>query len=426
MGENALTMRTRTRHTWALATGAVVSGLLAYLFFALVTRALGSVSAAPVSVLWAYWAFAGAALTFPMQHWIARSVAAQGGEGRVRRALPGVAAVSGALAGVAAVASWSARDALFGAGQPWFPLLVGAVTLGSALMGVVRGVLTARERFAAVAAGLVVENALRCLAAAVLVATGVDDPAAYGLCLVAGYAAALGWPSAFRLARTGDTERTGSPFAFLGGAAGGQAIGQAVLTGGPVVLALAGGTAAEVTSLFAALALFRAPYTVAVALVSQLTGRFTLLVVRRRAETLRRIRHALIGTTMIASSVAAVVGATIAPPVLRLVFGDDVSLPASMMAVLAVGSIVGMANLVATLVVLAQGRTSALVRAWLLALVPGLVWFTVSDLSALRTTCWAFLVVEVSALVLLLVEDARGASRLTARSAAGLLGSKED
>ena len=52
-------------------------------------------------------------------------------------------------------------------------------------------------------------------------------------------------------------------------------IGQAVLTGGPVVLALAGGSARDITALFAGLALFRAPYIVALGLVSQLTGRFT-------------------------------------------------------------------------------------------------------------------------------------------------------
>jgi hypothetical protein len=41
------------RDTSALAIGSAASGLLAYVFFALVTRALGSATAAPVSVLWA-------------------------------------------------------------------------------------------------------------------------------------------------------------------------------------------------------------------------------------------------------------------------------------------------------------------------------------------------------------------------------------
>ena len=98
-------------------------------------------------MLWAYWSFAGAALTFPLQHWIARSVVAHGGERSVRTALPGVLRWS-LLAGVVTFgAAWLGRDLLFGSGDLWFPLLVGAVTLASAAMGIVRGVLTARRRF---------------------------------------------------------------------------------------------------------------------------------------------------------------------------------------------------------------------------------------------------------------------------------------
>src|SRR6478752_8152559 len=161
MRHNSLSMTTRVRHTSALAAGSAVSGLLAYVFFALVTRALGSTAAAPVAVLWTYWSFAGAALTFPLQHWIARSVSAHGGERSVREALPGVARLSLVLALLTTAISWVARDQLFHQGQTWFPLLVGAVTLGAAVIGMVRGVLTGRRRFAAVGAGLVAENGVR-------------------------------------------------------------------------------------------------------------------------------------------------------------------------------------------------------------------------------------------------------------------------
>ena len=51
------------------------------------------------------------------------------------------------------------------------------------------------------------------------------------------------------------------PLAFVAGAAGGSCSARCVLTGGPVLLAPAGGAPAEVTALFAGLALFRAPYT---------------------------------------------------------------------------------------------------------------------------------------------------------------------
>ena len=413
MRHNALSMTTRVRHTSALAAGSAVSGLLAYVFFAIVTRALGSTAAAPVSVLWAYWSFAGAALTFPLQHWIARSVSAHGGERSVREPLPGIALVSLAVAVVAGGASWAVRDLLFDSGAPWFPLLVFGVTLGAAVMGMVRGMLTARHRFAALGVGLVAENAVRCVAAAVLMAAGVENPVAYGVCLLVGYVAASIWPSTFRLARTGSGGDGRSPLVFLGGTAGGQTIGQVVLTGGPVVLALAGGSAADVTALFAGLALFRAPYTLALGLVASLTGWFTRLVVERRADHLRRIRRWLVLAAVAGSAGAAVVGAVAGPVLMPLIFGHDIKLSSGLTLVLAVGSTIAMANLVATLLVLAHGRTPGLVRSWLLALVPGVVWFAFGSGSALDRTCWAFLVVEAAAFCVLLREEARGTGLLT-------------
>ncbi len=69
-------MSTRGRNSAALALGSAASGLLAYVVFVLITRGLGADAAAPVSVLWTHWAVAGAGFTFPLQHWITRSVVA--------------------------------------------------------------------------------------------------------------------------------------------------------------------------------------------------------------------------------------------------------------------------------------------------------------------------------------------------------------
>ena len=139
-------MKTRLRDTSALAIGSAVSGVLAYVFFALVTRALGPVAAAPVSVLGLLVLrgrradLPAAALDLPLGH---RARGRAVGARRPARRVP----VSLGVAAVAGGASWLARDLLFHSDEPWFPLLVAAVTLGSAAMGVVRGVLTARRRF---------------------------------------------------------------------------------------------------------------------------------------------------------------------------------------------------------------------------------------------------------------------------------------
>jgi O-antigen/teichoic acid export membrane protein len=300
------------------------------------------------------------------------------------------------VAVVVGAASWLLRDQLFRSGDGWFPLLAGVVTLGSAVMGLVRGVLTARREFGAVAACLVLENLVRCGVALGLYAADVRAPAAYGVALLAGYAVVVAWPAAFRLSREG-ARGDASAVALIGGAAGGQLIGQAVLTGGPVVLALAGGTSAEVTALFAGLALFRAPYTLALGVVSPVTGRLTRLVVENRVEQLRRFARSVVGLTVVGAAGAAVVGYVVGPVLLELVFGSDVALSPGRCLVLAVGSTVAMASLVLSLGVLAHGRSLTLVRAWLVALVPGVAWFALAGGELLDRTCVAFLVVEVAA-----------------------------
>ena len=180
------TDRGRSRDTRALALGSAVSGLLAYLVFALTTRGLGATAAGPVSVLWSYWAFAGAAFTFPLQHWIARTATAHG-ERAVRETLPRLSVVLLAASLLLGLLAWLAREPLFHRDDLWFPAMVAAVTLGSSITGVVRGGLSARGQFRAVAWSLVAENGLRCATAGALLVADSTSVVAFGLCLVAGH-----------------------------------------------------------------------------------------------------------------------------------------------------------------------------------------------------------------------------------------------
>jgi O-antigen/teichoic acid export membrane protein len=349
-----------------LAGASALNGLLSYAFFVIVTRALGATAAAPVSVLWSYWALAGAALTFPVQHWITRGVPLHG-EGAVGRAMPRLAAVVGVLAVAAGGVSWLLREPLFGRDDGVFPALVALVTAGSALVGVMRGSLSARGRFAAVGAGLVVENAVRCVAAAALLIAGVGNPAWYGVSLLTGNLVVLLWPSALVLRGRSDGVRT-SPFGYLAGAGLGQLANQVVLTGGPVVLALADGTQAEVTSLFAALALFRAPYLVALGVMPSVTARVTQLVLLGDHARLARLRRAVLLGSAAAVTVAAAGAAVAGPWLLRVIFGEDVRVTALEAAVVAVGCTLAVANLVLMVTTLAQGEVTGVAAAWLGAL----------------------------------------------------------
>lgn len=405
----------RSRVGSTLAVGSGVGGLLAYVFFVLVTRALGAERAAPVSILWVWWSFAGAALTFPLQHWIARSATVHAGEAGVRRALPGVAAIVGVVALVSLGVAWLARGTLFGSNGVAFPLLIGGVTLGSGSLGVLRGLLTARRRFGGVAASLVTENALRTLVALVLLVAGVKSPVGYGLALLAGYLIVLIWPSALAARDDGDHGRPDSPLSFLGGASTGQLLAQTVLTGGPILLAAAGGSPSEVTALFVALAVFRAPYTLALGLVSPLTARLTGWVLAGEEGLLARFRRRVVLATLVTAVAAALVAPWLGPSVLDLIFG--VRPTGLVCGLVAVASTFAISNLVLAITVLARGGTSVLVRSWLAAYVPGVVVFLAGSIGVSARTAWTFLAIETTAWGLLLLEDVR---RQTSSSSASM------
>lgn len=399
-----------------LAAGSALAGVLAYVFFAIVTRTIGAEAAAPVSVLWTLWGFSGAAITFPMQHWIARCVAADGHEGGVRRELPRVAGSMLAVSVAVAVVSWVLRHRLFGPDEPGFPAAAGAVVLGAGVMGVLRGLQTARERFGAVGAGLVAENLLRVIAALAMAAAGVTEPLAYAGCLLVGYAAALGWPNALVPAApvSGSGEATpdgpgagadtrSAALAFLGAAAAGQLASQAVLTGGPVVLALAGGTAASVTTLFAAQALFRAPYQFSIGMMAPVTARLTELVTGEDRARLGRLMLLAAAGLSVLVVVAAAVGAWLGPVLVPWIFGAELILEAAPAALIAVGSLLAIANLLLTLLMLALDRAHACVLAWLVAALPGAAWFVLSGADLLTRTAAAFAIIEAAATLALLL-----------------------
>lgn len=403
-------MRARNRDTTALTLGSAISGLLAYAVFALTTRALGPDEAAPVSVLWSYWSFAGAAFAFPLQHWIAKSVTAHG-EDVVRRALPRVASALAATSLLLGLLAWLARAQLFRSNDLWFPGLVVLITLGSALIGVARGGLSASRHFVRLGWSLAAENAVRCVAVGGLILAGVDSPVAYGLCLVVGHLVAFLWPGSLHFSRhPSQATTTAAPFAFLTAAASAQLLGQVVLTGGPVVLALAGGTPGEVTALFAVLALFRAPYILGLGVVSQLTGMVTKLIIEGKEQTLHRLRNLLVGGTAVSAVLAGAAGALLGPSLLKVIFGTEVRVESGLAAVVAVACTIAVANLVLMITVLAHDRPATVVRSWVVAVVgAGVCFAALSPLSPSGRTGWCFFAAETIAFTALLFAQQRAA-----------------
>ena len=382
----------------ALAGGSVVAGIVAYVYIAVGTRQYGATAMSGVAQLWTIWFFASSVLTFPLQHWVIQRLRSDGHGGAVRGALPRLAGITLALGAAVTTVTLLARDDLFGRDTAIYPLTAGLITVGATLMGLLRGGLAGRSRFLATGLALASENLTR-LAFGLLVVgagAGVD---LYGAAIASGALVILAWPSAVRF--TGPATADTSPLAFLGNVAGGTVIAQSVLTGGPVMLSLIGGTPAEVTSLFVALALFRAPYIVALGVAARVTAAFTDLFVSHQWSALEEARRRMIAGGLAATVLAAGGAALIGPAVLRVVFGDEIDLTGVECAGLAAGSVIALTTLGLTLLQMVGGTGELVLRAWVIGLAAGGLAVAILPLDPLPRVVGAFLVAELAALVVM-------------------------
>jgi O-antigen/teichoic acid export membrane protein len=403
-----LAVRTRVfKQTGALGAGTVVGGLLAYAFFAMATRTLGASDAAPVSVLWTYWTMAAAILTFPLQHWTIRLLT-RGDEGTLARSQKRIWVGTAIVSTVSALLAYLARDVLFHDPTVAYPAMVAGITAGAALSGLVRGGLAGRGRYAATGMSMATENLLRVsLGVAVVLAGGAA--VAFGFVLVIGSFSGFFWPSTLRFGgrSTAATESIASPLALASGLAAGSLIAQVVLTGGPVALAALGGTPQQVTSLFVALAVWRAPYLVSLGLAPQLTPALTRMALAGDEQRLRRARRWTLLAVLGAAAVAFLAGATIVGPVLRVVFGSDVVLDWQTAALIGVGTAAAVGNLVLLLLMLALGTSRPVNRAWLAA-VAVVASMLAIPLSPQDRVVSAFVAAQLTAFAVLLAAPLRG------------------
>ncbi len=398
-----VTVRTRVfKQAGALGAGTVVGGLLAYVFFAMATRTLGADDAAPVSVLWTYWTMAAAILTFPLQHWTIRLLT-RGAEGVVARSRGRIWAGTAVVSAFTALLAYLARNVLFRDTTLAYPAMVAGITAGAALSGLVRGALAGRGRFAATGLSLATENFLR-VVLGVVVALAGGGAVAFGLVLVLGSFSGFFWPWSLRFdARdTAASDSISSPLALASGLAAGSLIAQVVLTGGPVALAALGGTPRQVTSLFAALAVWRAPYLVTLGVTPRLTPALTRMTMAGDERHLKSARKWILLAVLGASIVAFLAGATVISPLLRAVFGPDVALDWKTAALIGVATVVAVGNLVLLLLMLAAGTSRPVNRAWIIAAAGVAVILVAAPLRPLDGVVAAFVAAQLIAFTLLL------------------------
>ncbi len=384
----------------ALGTGTVLAAAGSYVFVSIGTRSLGAAGFAPISMLWSFWAICVAAVTFPVTHWAIRTVEAHG-EGHLKRSISSVWVMATIVAVALGLVSWWGRETLFHDRSVVYPVVAAILPVGAAFMGLARGVLSARRRFAAVASSLAGENAVRVLAGAALIGFGAPGLA---VALLMGFLVVLFFRDAFRLDDV--VVGTAGPrpaLLFLGAAASGSMMGQAILTGGTVALAVIGGSAPEITGLFAALTLFRSPYMVAMGVSARLSAGLTRAYLETGTGRVYRLAVGVLLVTVGGAAAAWWIGGSLGDDLLRLIFGSDVRLGATGLSAIASGSVLALSALFSTLALIASDRSTAVTRGWAIA---GLTYLAVLALGPgepVVRAALAFLVAEAVAAVVLTV-----------------------
>jgi hypothetical protein len=105
---------------------------------------------------------------------------------------------------------------------------------------------------------------------------------------------------------------------------------------------------------------------------------------------------------IVAAAVAAVLGLSVLGPVLRAIFGSDVHLASSALALLGVGTSLALGSLCLLLVLLAYGRPRRATAGWLVAVAVAAVWALAWQGGSLDRVVSTFVVAEAVAFVALL------------------------
>lgn len=353
-----------SRDSAVLGIGSMVNGLGAYGFVVIAVRSIGAEAFAPVALLWGFWAFSGAALAFPIQHWVIRQMTIDGDADGVFAAVPRLARMVLLIALGQGAVAFAFREKLFGSASLLWPLFVMVLAFGTAGLGFARGMLAGSGRYPAAASVIGGENVVR-VAAAIAAAMVWDTTHGFAVALLLGPLAGLVW----RPPRTRTRADAAPPsIRLVGASSGGLVVSQTILQGGPAALALLGASPAEVTILFSTLALFRAPYLVALGLTLRSTGAMTRWVVSRDLRKLAYVVAIIVGVAGVGAVAAYVGGAVFGPYLVSLVFGPEARPTAAISGLIAAGSVVALAGLWLVIALIAARREATLVLAWMVGL----------------------------------------------------------
>jgi hypothetical protein len=270
----------------------------------------------------------------------------------------------GGVAAVEVAVAATLTERLFGDHSWFWPVAVALLALGSAYLGLLRGVLAGSGRYHAAAVVIGGENLIR-LVAGFAAVTLSDAALPLAAALLTGPLIGALWPGAHRVP---PAPQGGVRVALVGYTGLSLLAAQVVLNGAPIVLPLVGGSEREITVVFTTLALLRAPYLMALALTVRATAPLTRLLTGGEAARARRLVDGALAASVAAAGAAGALAVPLGPPLVALLFGEGARPGAAEAGWLAAGAALALGGLALTVVLIAADSGRPLLAAWLSAL----------------------------------------------------------
>jgi O-antigen/teichoic acid export membrane protein len=404
--------RARTPGTAAVLVGSAASGLGAYLFQVVGTRALGDEGYAPIGVLWTIQYLVLTIALISVEAYVTRAVTLHAGnEGALRRGMSGLAAWTVGVSAALCATTWVWRGALFHGGHSGeFAVITGLIVLTFGAYVAIRGWLAGSYRFTQYGVATGIESMGR---VAIVVPIAVLAPSARWIAwtLPAGpLLVVLWWLVVRRQGSPGLGLGMGAPVTgtwstgrYLAATTIANASSQTLLAAGPLVLLPLGASAAETSVFFVTITAARAPLVFAIGgVLSRVLPPLTRVAHAGDYPRLRRIALWTAAAGMTVAVLAAIAGSWIGPSLVALLFGPDFRPDSVFVALAAAGVVSATAALGLNQILIAMSAEGRLVAPWVTALAAGALTVTLISGSPTVRVATGFVVGEVVALLGLL------------------------
>lgn len=386
--------------TWMIALGAIGASIGAYGFQVIGGRSLGADGFAPVAALWTTGFLVHTIVMLPVEQMITRTVTLSGGgtlSPHSRRQISVTLFLGGAV-GTAIVTLVLSR---FFNSELAFIAVMALLMTSRAAMTVARGVMAGRGRFWAYGTSMLLEGIALMGLGVIFLAT--DAGAAWFASAIAAAPLSLFFVRPYRInpetaaAPQAQTETKGLLELLVVAAA----LSQLILAGGPLVVGLVGGSAAEVSIYFITFTLLRGPITASYGLSTRFLAAMTTAINDGNGHTLHQWAVRLTAVGSVAVATAGVGAYFILPKLIQILYGSEFRPSPAVAALGGAGAVAALAILFVSQILIARGRTRGLAIGWLIAATVASVVLAVSGSDPLLRVATAFGAGELTAFALL-------------------------